>query len=879
MKKFLFLIIGLAFWNDLQAQVTYSTIEDFESGSTNITVLWSGVANVVSNATGTTAAGSQVLQVTDNAGYPFVNVPVSFESGKTWTDYDGIQLDIYPIDDMNSSVSAKAVGLDLSLLKAYENAGVTYKDASGNTITDVITWVKQQKGVNYVRLRLFVDPTSSYASVLAGGSSYTNQLGGDLAIVKVLGKRVKDAGMKLLLDIQYSDGWADPAKQVMPSRWASKCTTQAKLQDSVYQYTKNVLNAMVNYGATPDMVQIGNEITYGMFFTNYDSPTSNYSTINYSSTNAGRAGIHCFVTYWSNSTYSGDTYWTNLANVIKAGCQAVREVCPSAKIMLHTERSAYTTKCTAPGYTSFYMAQMFYKKMQEKSVDYDVIGLSYYPEDHGVLSNLNTIITALEGSFPTKEIMLAEYGYSNNWARGSNTPGAIGYYKKNDTSSSCPLAQKEFISALITQLNSHSNVTGMFYWFAEESESTCSGPYGSGWRNSGLWANSSTNYASNLTNTAYSATAGWALPAFDVLADFQDASSVTSKDPYYASAWLKFYDADGTANWLHKKMGFNAEDQYGISYLTGGLDTWYTVKFAFNADSIADYISAVGSTPTSFNFEHKNYTNSGELSPFLLDNIKFYKTIIESYALDFEDGTINSPSSAISDAWCTGSQVVKANPRKSGINTSDKVMTVTNTYVSGCDLYTWSVALPSDLSRYDSIYIDVYPTTATSYLTIQFDDGSWTKLYDGATITNWTANAWNRLKIALSDLNDMTATHMYFGMWQSGYSIDNITFHAKATSYALTVTASPTSGGTVAGGGTYAYGSTPQISATPAECYEFTGWKLNSGSTIVSTANPYTIPAIMDVTTYTAVFEKTQYTVTVTTPDDTMATVGISDIP
>ena len=868
MKRLFLLFATFVVFVGLQAQVTYTDIDNFESGSTNVTVLWSGASSVVDNTTGTT--GSKVLQVTDEAGSPFVNIPVTFESGKTWTDYDGIEMSIYPKTNTVESSSAKAIGVDLSLLKAYENAGVTYKDASGNTISDIIPWLGNNKGVNYVRIRLFVDPTNSYAQTLAGGSSYLNQLGGDLATVKVLGKRVKDAGMKFLLDIQYSDGWADPAKQVMPYSWTSTCNTQAKLQQKVYDYTKDVLTQLVAYGATPDMVQIGNEITYGMFFTNYDSPTSKYTngsnSINYNTTSAGSAGVHCFVTYWSSSTYSGDTYWGNLCNVINKGSQAVREVCPNAKIMLHTERSAYTTKCTASGYTTYYMAQMFYKKMQDHSVDYDVIGLSYYPEDHGVLNNLNTILTSLEGSFPTKEIMLAEYGYSNNWARGSNTPGTIGYYKKGDQSSSCPLSQKEFISALITQLKNHSKVTGMFYWFAEENEATSSGPYGNGWRNSGLWANESTNVASNLTNSKYNQAAGCALPAVDVLADFQTAGAVTSKSAYYAQTWLKFYDADGAASWMHKKVGLNVDDEWGVDFATNGLGSWYTVKFGFNADSIADYISAVGSAPSSINLELRNYTNPSETNnDFYLDNVRFYKTVYESYALDFEDGTINSPSSAVSDAWCTGSQKVKANPSKSGINTSDKVMTVTNTWVEGCDLYTWSVPLPDNLSLYDSIYIDVYPTTGTSYLTLQFDaadDAAWTKLYDGATITNWTANAWNRLKIALSSLSDLTATHMYFGMWESGYSIDNITFHAietAASEYTVTWNAT-TNGGTCATATTTvtagnAIGTLPTATKTGAT---FNGWfTAATGGTQITAA---TVPT-GDVTYY-AQFTPNKYAIT-----------------
>ena len=657
-----------------------------------------------------------------------------------------------------------AVGLDLSLLKAYEDAHVTYKDANGNTISDVINWVGTEKGVNYIRVRLFVDPTSSYATVLAGGSSYTSQLGGSLSTVKILGKRIKDAGLNFLLDIHYSDGWADPGKQVMPYRWTSKCTTQAKLQDSVYQYTKDVLTALVNHGATPDMVQVGNEITYGMFYTSYNTPAGDYSSsLKYSSTAAGKAGIHCFVTYWNGDTGVADSYWTNLCNVLSRGCAAVREVCPKAKIMLHTERSAYTAyNASASGYTDYYLAEMFYKKMEEHSVDYDVIGLSYYPEDHGTLSDLNTILTALENRF-CKEIMLAEYGYSNNWMSGDFSPNTIGYYRRDNSSYSCPLAQKELISALITQLKTHKKVTGMFYWFPEENEATSSGPYGNAWRNRGLWANENTNYASNITPTAYNQIAGRALPAFDVLADFQD-------------------------------------------------------------------------------------------------------DILPTFPVTFESGTTGSASTDISRAWCFGSQVVANNPTKSGINTSNKVMTVTNNWCNGCALYTWAVQLPSDLSPYDSIFFDIRPTSGTSYVTCQFDDAGWTKPYDNATVTDWTANAWNRVKIALPTL---PAKHMYFGMWESGYSIDNITLHEAPIQYTITTAVEQGAAvGQVTGGGSYVSGAQVSLTATAVDdCYEFEKWKEDNG-----TANPRQI-TITGNATYTAVFKKKTYTITLQSGDTNKGTV------
>ena len=67
-----------------------------------------------------------------------------------------------------------------------------------------------------------------------------------------------------MLDFHYSDTWADPGKQFMPERW--KNVDVASLPDSIYEYTKNSLEVMVKAGASPDLIQVGNEITNGMLW-------------------------------------------------------------------------------------------------------------------------------------------------------------------------------------------------------------------------------------------------------------------------------------------------------------------------------------------------------------------------------------------------------------------------------------------------------------------------------------------------------------------------------------------------------------------------------------------------------------------------------------
>ena len=106
-----------------------------------------------------------------------------------------------------TAAGQKYVGGDISLLTKYEEAGVVYKDKDGKTVQP-LTFFKEQ-GLNAMRVRLFVDPSKDADKAVCQ----------DLAYVKALGKRIKDCGMKLMLDFHYSDTWADPAKQWTPDAW------------------------------------------------------------------------------------------------------------------------------------------------------------------------------------------------------------------------------------------------------------------------------------------------------------------------------------------------------------------------------------------------------------------------------------------------------------------------------------------------------------------------------------------------------------------------------------------------------------------------------------------------------------------------------------
>ncbi len=344
--------------------------------------------------------------------------------------------------------SEKYLGADISMLTAYETiseAGhqVTYKDIDG-TQSDVLSLLKKY-GMNSMRVRLFVNPTMQKAVIQ------------DINYVKKLGKRIKDAGLSFVLDFHYSDTWADPAAQSVPAEWGNLSVDE--YTEKLYSYTKEVLEDFVREGVVPDMIQTGNEISYGLMY-------------------SSSSGL--FVDYLS------DKNWDKFAAMLKSAGKACREVCPSAKIILHIERVPQPLNCAK-----------FANYMKQYEVDYDIFGLSYYPMYHGNLAYLETALNKIEEA-TDKTIMIMETGYNS------------AYYPtdaKYDCQSIWPATesgQSLFIEQLVAKLNTHERVKGLYYWFPEENESASLGwtDLLDGWTNRGLFNNQTGNAVDAITKFA-----------------------------------------------------------------------------------------------------------------------------------------------------------------------------------------------------------------------------------------------------------------------------------------------------------------------------------------------------------------------------------------
>ena len=373
-----------------------------------------------------------------------------------------------------AQAQTRYVGGDISMLPQYEQHSSGYKKPNGAKITDLISWLISDCGWNTFRVRIFVHPDQKAPDYQSTDYAIVQ----DLAYVTALGQRIKAAGAYFLLDFHYSDSWVDATHIQAPSAW--KGASDAVMADSISAYTHMVLQTLKAAGATPDLVQVGNEIMYGLC----------------------GIKVHPY-------SYTGDN-WTGYLGLLQAGCNAVREECPNARIIIHTDRPSNT------GYNSFY-----YNKLKNNNVDFDVIGLSYYPFWHGYLNsaqvadksdknNLVNAINSLKTLFPDKRVQIVECAYNFQYwpSQGVN-------YDTRDAWPCSVQGQYNFVKDLVDNLKPLTNVEGISYWFPEDlgngdyvDWSTKARLVEETWSNRGFWSENSTTsgHAINKTGNVSGAT-------------------------------------------------------------------------------------------------------------------------------------------------------------------------------------------------------------------------------------------------------------------------------------------------------------------------------------------------------------------------------------
>ena len=314
------------------------------------------------------------------------------------------ELHIEPIDFHNPDFIR---GMDVSSVIALEQSGVTYADENGEK-KDLLR-ILADHGVNYIRARVWNDPYDADGRGYGGGGS-------DISKAAEIGRRAAKYGMKLLVDLHYSDFWADPPKQKSPKAWDTLELNERA--QAVYDYTQTALNHIKASGAKIGMVQIGNE------------------------TNSGIAGVSSF---------------DEMPAIFRAASQAVRAFDPDVLIAVHFTNPEQTA-------TMKWRADWLY----ENSVDYDVFATSYYPYWHGSLENLTEVLSYAAERYG-KYVMVAEtsYAYTLNDSDGHPNTVNAGSNSTDDNLlwEFTPQGQADEVRAVMNAVNAVGEKgLGVFYW-------------------------------------------------------------------------------------------------------------------------------------------------------------------------------------------------------------------------------------------------------------------------------------------------------------------------------------------------------------------------------------------------------------------------------
>jgi arabinogalactan endo-1,4-beta-galactosidase len=251
----------------------------------------------------------------------------------------------------------RVVGADLSFVPQLESLGATY--GRDGVAAPLLTLV-EEAGFGLVRLRLWHTPAEPWHGLDA---------------TVAFAHRLQAAGFELMLDLHYCDTWADPGHQTTPAAWLGVPT--AALADSVAAYTTRVVSHFVGEGLTPRYVQLGNEIDAGLLW------------------DAGRVG-------WPGSTWDTPAQWAALTSLLQSAAGAARAALPPdapTELIVHLAPGGDNARC-----------RWFLDQLTSAGVDYDVIGLSYYPWWHGTLWQLKANLRDL-GPRYVKALMVVESAY------------------------------------------------------------------------------------------------------------------------------------------------------------------------------------------------------------------------------------------------------------------------------------------------------------------------------------------------------------------------------------------------------------------------------------------------------------------------------------
>ncbi|MEY2675045.1 MAG: hypothetical protein RL102_311 [Actinomycetota bacterium] len=245
-------------------------------------------------------------------------------------------------------------GADVSWLPLLEREGTRFVTDKGKRTDPLL--LMSSAGLKVARVRLWVNPANQDSSL-------------DEALA--LAKRIRAAKLALVLDLHYSDWWADPANQKIPAAWEH--LSHAGLVEQVGDYTAQTLGAFVDQGTPPAWVQIGNEIANGMLWPD----------------GALKA--------WTPAEFS------SLADLLNSGTQAARQASPKSRVLIHLETGGDASK------TRNWLSMAFAAGLNKP----DGVGLSYYSQWSGSFSKLTDALAVVSNEYGLR-VAIAETAYPNS---------------------------------------------------------------------------------------------------------------------------------------------------------------------------------------------------------------------------------------------------------------------------------------------------------------------------------------------------------------------------------------------------------------------------------------------------------------------------------
>ena len=376
---------------------------------------------------------------------------------------------------MSAASNALAAGFitggDMTEVSYIEDLGGVYKDFDGNKV-DPFEFMASE-GVNTARIRLSNHPGKGRGD----GTYYLPEGYQDEDDCFELCKRAKKAGMGIQFTFNYSDYWSNGERQIIPADWVEQIKTdlgydikdasflnsmtsaqrteiQSKLGDILYDYTKSYMLRLEAEHIYPEYVSLGNEINGGMFF-----PFAN--------TYAANMNSERFELVWDDNVDEQNDIkcpedWAGLTGILNRGYDAVKEVSPDSKVVIHLASGSKDSVFT-----------WFFDKYKNNGGKFDVIGASYYPAwSYNPIETCAMFCKNISARY-NKDILIMETGYNWSQNKKNSHPGQLspidgdrknaeGYPEKYPYT---PEGHKNFLKDLFTALSApECRCLGVLYW-------------------------------------------------------------------------------------------------------------------------------------------------------------------------------------------------------------------------------------------------------------------------------------------------------------------------------------------------------------------------------------------------------------------------------